>query len=175
MRVEINYINKKHTESSCEKEEGPKREKQGKNQTYLTILVLYLYKGIKDYKKVFTIKRMFDLFLYYLERVLQNVLKALKQARYRAWRKTFHIFMEMCISCFFFFSGNVSLQRDSIVPRNILLKNVPVILVKIITQGLCNGMQGIVHHADKDSIPVINFNGKLIPLSPVRFDAYEIV
>jgi len=72
LRVEINYINKKHTEFSCEKEEGPKREKQRKNQTYLkTILVLYLYKGIKDYKKVFTIKRM----LSYLFAILNGYFK----------------------------------------------------------------------------------------------------
>jgi len=35
-------------------------------------------------------------------------------------------------------------------------------------------MQGIVHYAAKDSISVINFNGKLIPLLPVRFDVYDV-
>jgi len=67
------------------------------------------------------------------------------------------------------------LLRDSIVPKNLLLKKcAKVILVKNITQGLCNGMQGIVHYAAKDSISVINFNGKLIPLLPVRFDVYDV-
>ncbi|XP_071143980.1 uncharacterized protein [Mytilus edulis] len=71
--------------------------------------------------------------------------------------------------------GNVRILRDCVAPKSLLLKKgAKVILVKNITQGLCNGMQGVVHHVAKDILPIINFNGKLVTLERASFDVFDL-
>ncbi|VDI26220.1 Hypothetical predicted protein [Mytilus galloprovincialis] len=35
-------------------------------------------------------------------------------------------------------------------------------------------MQGIVHYVAKDSLPIINFNGKLVTLTRASFDVFDL-
>ncbi|MES9884334.1 MAG: hypothetical protein ABW185_26100 [Sedimenticola sp.] len=63
--------------------------------------------------------------------------------------------------------------RNSAVPKTLMLKKgAKVILVRNLGHGLYNGMQGTVHELSKDNV-VINFSGKLVPVSAVRFDIYD--
>ncbi|MES9881788.1 MAG: hypothetical protein ABW185_13000 [Sedimenticola sp.] len=60
------------------------------------------------------------------------------------------------------------------MPKTLMLKKgAKVILVRNLGSGLYNGIQGIVHRLAKDSPPVIDFGGKLVPLSTVRFDIFD--
>jgi hypothetical protein len=70
--------------------------------------------------------------------------------------------------------GKVKLLRFMAVQKTIVVKKgAPVILVKNIGAGLFNGMRGTVHSISADNLPVVNFDGKLVPLSMERFDVYD--
>ncbi|XP_061169987.1 uncharacterized protein LOC133179211 [Saccostrea echinata] len=71
--------------------------------------------------------------------------------------------------------GDTTLLRKCIAPKHLVLKvGAKVILIKNISKDLCNGKQGIVHYLEKDTPPVINFDGNLVPLSDVKFDVYDM-
>jgi hypothetical protein len=74
----------------------------------------------------------------------------------------------------FTISGDVRRLHGCIAPKILLLKEcAKVILIKNIGDGLFNGMTGIVHHLEKGSAPVINFNGNIVKVTETAFDIYD--
>ena len=72
-----------------------------------------------------------------------------------------------------FISGETGLLSKCQAPKVLSLKvGAPVILLKNMTKGLCNGTKGIVQSIDGDD-PIINFNGKLYTLSKVLFEVFD--
>lgn len=48
-----------------------------------------------------------------------------------------------------------------------------ILIKKNIADGLYNGMTGIVHHLEKDSPPIVNFNGNLVSVPMTKFDIFD--
>ena len=59
-------------------------------------------------------------------------------------------------------------------PKTLVLKEgAPIILIKNLDGGLFNGQRGTVHKLNKDSPPIINFNGRLLELKPQKFEVFD--
>ncbi|OWF43041.1 ATP-dependent DNA helicase PIF1 [Mizuhopecten yessoensis] len=70
--------------------------------------------------------------------------------------------------------GYLKLLRGNAVPKTLTVKIcAPVILLKNIGNGLFNGMRGKVHSISKENLPIIDFHGRMITVSPVRFDVFD--
>lgn len=71
-------------------------------------------------------------------------------------------------------SGEVRMMYDSPASKNLVLnESAKVILIKNISDGLHNGMKGVIHKLQHDKLPIINFNGKLVEVPKVKLDVYD--